>query len=150
MAVTVVSPGLKSTLVDLGSQWVLLLFYPKVDSPDVVSPELKSIRPMTFNTQPHGEHTYQRCYFSQAWISWLWVVKKPSDQNDISNLDNYIWGRRYKGIPQRSQWSWRRSLRYFVMLALGKAVDPHSDPHLQWLSFHAYSLFSFFFWLKER
>lgn len=66
MAVTVVSPGLKSTLVDLGSQWVLLLFYLKVDSPDVVSPELKSVRPMTFNTQPHGEHTYQRCYFSQA------------------------------------------------------------------------------------
>ena len=65
MAVTVVSPGLKS-VSDLGSQWVLLLFYPKVDSPDVVSPELKSIRPMTFNTQRHSEHTYQRCYFSQA------------------------------------------------------------------------------------
>ena len=65
MAVTVVSPGLKS-VSDLGCQWVLLLFYPKADSPDVVSPELKSIRPMTFNTQPLGEHTYQRCYFSQA------------------------------------------------------------------------------------
>ena len=56
MAVTVVSPGLKS-VSDLGSQWVLLLFRPKVDSPDVVSPELKSIRPMTFNTQRHGERT---------------------------------------------------------------------------------------------
>ena len=41
-----VSPGLKS-VSDLGFQWVLLLFTWKVDSPDVVSPDLKSIRPMT-------------------------------------------------------------------------------------------------------
>ena len=33
------------------------------------SPGLKSIRPMTYNTLQHGEHTDRKCYFSKSWIS---------------------------------------------------------------------------------
>lgn len=54
----------------------------------VVSPGLKSIRPITYNNLQHGAHNQQRCYFSYVWISHAETLSFHVSSRLFSGLKN--------------------------------------------------------------